>query len=48
MLGRLLKQYGAKITGGLHLQMPDSIADERERFEVYGVFIMAMWNCRSR
>ena len=25
----MLKQYGAKITGGLHLQMPDSIADEK-------------------
>lgn len=29
VLGCLLKQYGAKITGGLHLQMPDSIADEK-------------------
>ena len=29
VLGRLLKQNGAKITGGLHLQMPDSIADEK-------------------
>ncbi len=29
VLGRLLEQYGARITGGLHLQMPDSIADER-------------------
>ena len=29
VLGRLLKQYGAKVTGGLHLQMPDSIADEK-------------------
>lgn len=29
VLGRLLKQYGAKIVGGLHLQMPDSIADEK-------------------
>ena len=29
VLGRLLKQYGATITGGLHLQMPDSIADEK-------------------
>ena len=29
VLGRLLEQYGAKITGGLHLQMPDSIADEK-------------------
>lgn len=29
VLGRLLKQYGARITGGLHLQMPDSIADEK-------------------
>ena len=29
VLGRLLKQYGAKTTGGLHLQMPDSIADEK-------------------
>ena len=26
---RLLKQYGAVITGGLHVQMPDSIADEK-------------------
>lgn len=26
---RLLKKYGAQITGGLHLKMPDSIADER-------------------
>ena len=32
VLGRLLKQYGAKITGGLHLQMPDSIADENLLF----------------
>lgn len=29
VLGRLLKRYGAIITGGLHLQMPDSIADEK-------------------
>ena len=29
VLGRLLIQYGAQITGGLHLQMPDSIADEK-------------------
>ena len=29
VFGRLLKQYGAQITGGLHLQMPDSIADEK-------------------
>ena len=29
VLGRLLKQYGAKITGGLHLKMPDSITDEK-------------------
>ncbi len=29
VLGRLLEQYGAKITGGLHLKMPDSIADEK-------------------
>ena len=29
VLGRLLNQYGAKIIGGLHLQMPDSIADEK-------------------
>jgi hypothetical protein len=26
ILGRLLQQYGAKIIGGLHLKMPDSIA----------------------
>ncbi len=29
VLGRLLKKYGAIVTGGLHLQMPDSIADEK-------------------
>ncbi len=29
VLGRLLKQHGAQIIGGLHLQMPDSIADEK-------------------
>lgn len=29
VLGRLLKRYGAIVTGGLHLQMPDSIADEK-------------------
>ena len=28
VLARLLQSYGAIITGGLHLQMPDSIADE--------------------
>lgn len=29
VLARLLKKHGATITGGLHLQMPDSIADEK-------------------
>ena len=29
VLGRLLKKYGAKILGGLHLKMPDSISDEK-------------------
>ena len=29
ILGRYLKRYGAVITGGLHLKMPDSIADEK-------------------
>ena len=29
MLARLLTGYGAVITGGLHLKMPDSIGDER-------------------
>ena len=29
MLARLLRKYGAQITGGLHLKMPDSIADEK-------------------
>lgn len=29
VLGRMLERYGAEITGGLHLQMPDSIADEK-------------------
>lgn len=28
-LGRLLQSYGAEIVGGLHIKMPDSIADER-------------------
>lgn len=26
---RLLKTYGAKVVGGLHIQMPDSICDEK-------------------
>ena len=29
LLGRLLERYGADVTGGLHLKMPDSIADEK-------------------
>lgn len=29
MLARLLRSYGAVITGGLHLKMPDSIGDEK-------------------
>ena len=29
MLARLLKKYGAQIVGGIHLKMPDSIADEK-------------------
>ena len=29
LLGRLLKKYGATVTGGLHLRMPDSICDEK-------------------
>lgn len=29
MLARLLYHYGAVITGGLHLKMPDSISDEK-------------------
>lgn len=29
LLGRLLSRYGAVVTGGLHLKMPDSIGDER-------------------
>lgn len=29
VLARLLKKYGADITGGLHLKMPDSIGDEK-------------------
>ena len=29
MLGRLLESYGAEVIGGLHLKMPDSIADEK-------------------
>lgn len=29
ILGRLLQSYGAEVIGGLHIKMPDSIADER-------------------
>ena len=29
ILARLFKKYGAVITGGLHLKMPDSICDEK-------------------
>lgn len=29
ILARQLRKYGAQITGGLHLKMPDSIADEK-------------------
>ena len=29
MLGRLVQSCGAKVIGGLHLKMPDSIADEK-------------------
>ena len=29
ILGRLLKQCGAELIGGLHLKMPDSIGDEK-------------------
>lgn len=29
MLGRFLESYGAEVIGGLHLKMPDSIADEK-------------------
>ncbi|WP_455616701.1 EFR1 family ferrodoxin [Eisenbergiella sp.] len=29
ILARMLQQYGAVITGGLHLKMPDSISDEK-------------------
>jgi len=29
ILGRLLHSYGAKVIGGLHLKMPDSIGDEK-------------------
>lgn len=29
VLARLLKTYGATVTGGLHLKMPDSISDEK-------------------
>ena len=28
-LGRLMKHFGAEVMGGLHLKMPDSIADEK-------------------
>lgn len=29
VLARLLKKYGAQVVGGLHVKMPDSIADEK-------------------
>ncbi len=29
VLARLLERYGAEVTGGLHLKMPDSICDEK-------------------
>ena len=29
MLGRILQSCGAEVKGGLHLKMPDSIADEK-------------------
>lgn len=29
ILARRLRKYGASVTGGLHLKMPDSIADEK-------------------
>ncbi len=29
ILGRLLQKYGAKVMGGLHVKMPDSICDEK-------------------
>ena len=29
LLGRILKSCGAEVVGGLHIQMPDSIADEK-------------------
>ena len=29
ILARRLRKYGAQIIGGLHLKMPDSIADEK-------------------
>lgn len=29
MLARMLKKYGAQVIGGLHVKMPDSIADEK-------------------
>ena len=29
ILGRLFKSFGAEVIGGLHLKMPDSIADEK-------------------
>lgn len=29
VLGRLLQSYGAELIGGLHIKMPDSIADEK-------------------
>ena len=32
ILARRLRQYGAQIQGGLHLKMPDSIADQTQHY----------------
>lgn len=42
VLARLLKKYGAVITGGLHVRMPDSICDEKalkRSFETERAFV---------
>lgn len=44
---RLLKKYGAVITGGLHMRMPDSICDEKalkRPFETERAFVKAAEN----
>lgn len=48
VLGRLLKKYGATIIGGLHLQMPDSIADEKVLKRSYEKNSQLVENARNK